>query len=59
MGCGRPADFEDFGCVAGVDVVAAGGPCVAGEDGKVGSGDSKGGAAIVGVTVGCSVRSVS
>jgi hypothetical protein len=52
LGCGRAADFEDFGCVAGVDVVAARGACVAGEDGEVGSGDGEGGAAVVGVAMG-------
>lgn len=35
------ADLEYFGRVAGVDVVAGGRSCVAGEDGEVVAGDSE------------------
>ena len=43
------ADLEELGCVAGVDVVAGGGPGVASENGEVCAGDAKGGTAVVGV----------
>lgn len=47
-GCGA-ADLEDFGGVAGVDVVSAGGTGVAGDDGEVVAGNGEGRTAIVGV----------
>ena len=43
------ADFEEFGAVARVDVVAGGQARVAGQDAEVGAGDAEGGAAVVGV----------
>lgn len=46
---GRAADFEDFGRVPRVDVVAGGGTSVSCEDGEVGAGNGEGGAAVVGV----------
>lgn len=59
MRCGCAADFEDFRRIPGVDVVAAGGSCIASEDREVGSGDGEGGATVVGVAVGVSLRDVS
>ena len=46
------ADAEEFGCVARVDVVAAGAASVACEDGEVGACDAESGSAIVCVAVG-------
>jgi hypothetical protein len=48
---GCAADLEDFGLVARVDVVAAGGAGVARENGEVGAGDGECGAAVVGVSM--------
>lgn len=45
------SDTEEFGRVAGVDVVATCAPSVAGEDGEVRAADSEGGTAVVRVAV--------
>lgn len=46
------ADLEDFGLVAGVDVVAGRGAGVTSEDGEVVACDGEGGTTVVGVSVG-------